>query len=82
MRRREAAMVNDKIIPPQVNVIGERPRIGVFVCNCGINIAGVVDVKAVRDYAKSLPYVEYVHGQSLHVLSGYPDRNARPDRGA
>ena len=53
-------MVKDKIIPPQVNVIGERPRIGVFVCNCGINIAGVVDVKAVRDYAKSLPYVEYV----------------------
>ena len=54
------SMVKDKIIPPQVNVIGERPRIGVFVCNCGINIAGVVDVKAVRDYARSLPYVEYV----------------------
>ena len=53
-------MVNEKEVPPQVNVIGERPRIGVFVCNCGINIAGVVDVKAVRDYAKSLPYVEYV----------------------
>ncbi|MGO9313537.1 MAG: FAD-dependent oxidoreductase, partial [Syntrophobacteraceae bacterium] len=54
------SLVKDKIIPPQVNVIGERPRIGVFVCNCGINIAGVVDVKAVRDYARSLPYVEYV----------------------
>ena len=54
------SMAKDKVIPTQVNVIGERPRIGVFVCNCGINIAGVVDVKAVRDYAKSLPYVEYV----------------------
>ncbi|MCJ7594440.1 MAG: hypothetical protein MUO52_06670, partial [Desulfobacterales bacterium] len=39
---------------------GKRPRIGVFVCHCGINIGGVVDVPAVRDYAASLPYVEYV----------------------
>jgi heterodisulfide reductase subunit A len=45
---------------PETNVIGERPRIGVFVCRCGINIAGVVDVPAVRDYAATLPYVEYV----------------------
>jgi len=47
-------------MPPQKNVIGESPRIGVFVCQCGINIAGVVDVPAVRDYAASLPYVTYV----------------------
>lgn len=45
---------------PEINVAGERPRIGVFVCNCGINISGVVDVPAVRDYAATLPYVEYV----------------------
>ena len=45
---------------PQTNVTGERPRIGVFVCRCGINIAGVVDVPAVRDYAATLPYVEFV----------------------
>jgi heterodisulfide reductase subunit A len=47
-------------IPPETNVIGERPRIGVFVCHCGINIGGVVDVPGVRDYAATLPYVEYV----------------------
>ncbi|MFH1721033.1 MAG: CoB--CoM heterodisulfide reductase iron-sulfur subunit A family protein [Candidatus Altiarchaeota archaeon] len=35
----------------------KHPRIGVFVCHCGKNIAGVVDVKSVRDYAKGLPYV-------------------------
>ena len=39
---------------------GERPRIGVFVCNCGINISGVVDVPAVREYAAALPFVEFV----------------------
>jgi len=32
-------------------------RIGVYVCHCGINIASVVDVAAVRDYAKTLPGV-------------------------
>jgi heterodisulfide reductase subunit A len=46
-------------VVPELNVIGEPPRIGVFVCRCGINIAGVVDVAAVRDYAANLPYVEY-----------------------
>ena len=46
-------------IVPETNVINERPRVGVFVCRCGINIAGVVDVPAVAEYAKTLPYVEY-----------------------
>jgi len=47
-------------VPQERNIIGERPRIGVFVCQCGINIGSVVDVPAVRSYAESLPYVEYV----------------------
>jgi len=40
-----------------LDVIDESARIGVFVCHCGINIAGVVDVKAVAQYARSLPNV-------------------------
>jgi len=32
-------------------------RIGVFVCDCGSNIAGTVDTEAVREYAESLPGV-------------------------
>jgi heterodisulfide reductase subunit A len=35
----------------------KRPRIGVYVCHCGINIAGTVDVEAVRAYAETLPNV-------------------------
>ena len=31
------------------------PRIGVFVCDCGTNIAGTVDTAAVEEYARSLP---------------------------
>ena len=42
------------------NVVGERPKIGVFVCDCGINIAGVVNVPSVVEYAATLPYVEFV----------------------
>ncbi|GAI89263.1 unnamed protein product, partial [marine sediment metagenome] len=34
-----------------------RPKIGVYVCHCGINIAGVVDVYALKDYALTLPDV-------------------------
>uniref|UniRef100_A0A7C4RSY8 CoB--CoM heterodisulfide reductase iron-sulfur subunit A family protein n=1 Tax=Desulfatirhabdium butyrativorans TaxID=340467 RepID=A0A7C4RSY8_9BACT len=37
----------------------EKPRIGVFVCHCGTNIAGVVDVQAVREYARTLPDVVF-----------------------
>jgi len=35
----------------------EEPKIGVYVCHCGINIGGVVDVSAVKEYAATLPNV-------------------------
>jgi len=38
----------------------EELRVGVFVCHCGLNIAGTVDVKAVAEYAKTIPDVVYV----------------------
>jgi len=53
---------------PETNIIGERPRIGVFVCKCGTNIAGVINVPAVRDYAATLPYVEY-YSDNLYSCS-------------
>jgi heterodisulfide reductase subunit A len=33
------------------------PRIGVFVCDCGTNIAASVDTEAVREFAETLPHV-------------------------
>ncbi|HSO67512.1 MAG TPA: FAD-dependent oxidoreductase, partial [Desulfatirhabdiaceae bacterium] len=53
-------LVRDKIFPEELNVGGDEPRIGVFVCNCGINIGGIADVPAVAAYAKALPHVAYV----------------------
>ena len=48
-----------KEFPPERDVHAEPPRIGVFVCSCGINIASVVDVQAVTDYAWTLPGVVF-----------------------
>jgi len=48
-----------KEYPPEKDVSGEEPRIGVFVCHCGINIGGYVNVPAVTEYAKTLPSVAY-----------------------
>jgi len=39
------------------DVSNEEPRVGVYVCHCGINIGGVVDIPAVAEYAKTLPNV-------------------------
>lgn len=36
---------------------GKEVRIGVYICHCGLNIAGTIDVKAVCDYAQTLPHV-------------------------
>jgi len=36
------------------------PKIGVYVCHCGSNIAGTVDVAQVTEYAKGLPSVAVV----------------------
>lgn len=46
-------------VMPEIDITGERPRVGVFVCHCGINISGVVNIPTVRDFAAELPFVEY-----------------------
>ena len=52
----------------EIDVTKEEPRIGVFVCNCGINIGGIVDVPAVAEYAAKLPYVVFTD-QNLFTCS-------------
>lgn len=52
-------MIKEKVYPKERQVAGQQPRIGVFVCHCGSNIAGVIDVKAVAESARSLPYVVF-----------------------
>jgi heterodisulfide reductase subunit A len=42
----------------------EGPRIGVFVCQCGSNIASIVDVDALTKYAQTLPNVVYAENMN------------------
>jgi heterodisulfide reductase subunit A-like polyferredoxin len=51
----------DKEYPAEHDVVGEEPRVGVFVCHCGSNIAGVIDVEGVAEYALKLPGVVYAN---------------------
>ena len=53
------SLTKEKEVPNELNIRGERPRVGVFVCCCGTNIAGVVDVPSLVDYVKDLPYVTF-----------------------
>ncbi len=54
------SLSHQKQFPPERKVQGEEPRIGVFVCNCGSNIAEVVNVREVARYAQTLPHVAFV----------------------
>jgi heterodisulfide reductase subunit A len=52
-------LTKTKEVVEEINVHGEPPRVGVFVCCCGTNIAGFVDVPEVVEFAKTLPFVVY-----------------------
>ncbi len=62
------SLVKEKAFPDETDIAGQEPRIGVFVCNCGINIGGIADVPAIVEYAKALPNVAYV-GENLFTCS-------------
>jgi heterodisulfide reductase subunit A len=61
-------LVTKKEYPKEMSVEGQEPRIGVFVCDCGINIAGVVKVHEVMEYAKTLPNVVFA-AENLYTCS-------------
>ncbi|MBM4354692.1 MAG: CoB--CoM heterodisulfide reductase iron-sulfur subunit A family protein [Deltaproteobacteria bacterium] len=68
LSEKRGELVTTKEFPPERDVRGEEARIGVFVCHCGTNIGGVVDVKGVAEYAATLPNVVYA-GNFLYSCS-------------
>lgn len=64
----KGTLLKEKTYPPEKDVTGEEPRIGVFVCHCGRNIAGVVNVPEVVEYAETLPNVVYAES-NLYACS-------------
>jgi len=53
-------LTTEKEYPPERDVTGEPPRVGVFICRCGTNIASVVNVPRLVRYAKGLDDVIHV----------------------
>ncbi len=62
-------LVEKKIYPKEIEVKKEdEPRIGVFICHCGINIGSVVNVPEVVKYASTLPNVVFAD-RNLYTCS-------------
>jgi len=59
LSERRGTMITEEELPLESDIRGVGPRTGVFVCHCGINIGGVVNVPEVVEYAKSLPNVVF-----------------------
>jgi heterodisulfide reductase subunit A len=62
------SLIIPKEYPPETDVSGQEPRVGVFVCHCGTNIAGVVNVPEVVEYARTLPNIVYAEN-NLYTCS-------------
>ena len=68
------SLVKEKTFPDEKAVAEEDPRIGVFVCNCGVNIGGIADVPAVTEYARSLPNVVFAEENLFSCSQDTQDR--------
>ena len=64
----KGSLITRKEFPPERDVTGEDPRIGVFVCHCGTNIAGFLNVPDVVGYSKTLQNVVYAEN-NLYTCS-------------
>ena len=74
--------VRTKTYPPERDIADEPPRIGVFVCHCGSNIASVVDVERVVERTRQLPGVVLAETQRLHLRRRQPGPHQGQDRRA
>jgi heterodisulfide reductase subunit A-like polyferredoxin len=62
------SQTSERSYPPERDVSSEKPRIGVFVCHCGSNIGGFLDVPSVTEYARTLPGVTHAE-DNLYACS-------------
>ena len=60
---RRGKLSTERVFPPEMDVSGAEPKVGVFVCHCGANIGSVVNVPAVVEYALTLPHVAHAQEQ-------------------
>jgi heterodisulfide reductase subunit A len=60
---RRGNLSRERVYPPEKDVSGEEPKVGVFVCHCGANIGRIVNVPGTVEYCKTLPNVVYAQEQ-------------------
>ena len=70
-------LTKKKQTPDETDVRGEPIKIGVFVCCCGTNIAGIVDVPAAVEYARKLPGVVYAEQNMFSCSQDSQEKIAR-----
>lgn len=68
LAKARGTLTRQAVYPPERDVSQEEARVGVFVCHCGINIGGIVNVPEVVEYAKNLPGVVYAE-RNLYTCS-------------
>ncbi len=66
--------VRVKTYPPERDISDEPPRVGVFVCHCGSNIASVVDVERVVKETQRLPFVIHAERNTYTCADDSQDR--------
>jgi heterodisulfide reductase subunit A2 len=66
--------VRVKTYPPERDISDEPPRVGVFVCHCGSNIASVVDVERVVKETQKLPFVIHAERNTYTCADDSQDR--------
>ena len=64
-------------LPDERDTSREFSKIGVFVCNCGTNIGGVVNVPEVVEYARTLPGVTYAEENLFTCSQDTQDKMAQ-----
>jgi heterodisulfide reductase subunit A len=68
LRETRGSLIRPRSYPPETDVAKQEPRVGIFVCHCGSNIAGTVNVPDVVEYARTLPGVAYAEN-NLYTCS-------------
>jgi len=68
LKDERGTLITHKEYPPEKDVSGQDPRIGVFICHCGRNIGGYADVPSIVEYARTLPNVVYAE-DNLYTCS-------------
>ncbi|HLB72593.1 MAG TPA: FAD-dependent oxidoreductase [Sedimentisphaerales bacterium] len=68
LKEQRGALISHKEYPPEKDVSGQEPRIGVFICHCGRNIGGYADVPGIVEYARTLANVVYAE-DNLYTCS-------------